>query len=70
MAASKIEVFTGVTDVNKFITKCELHCTLKGYTAEKKAVFIAERLDDAAFDVYTSLNTDDRKYPEKLRLLY
>lgn len=67
MASSTIPVFTGVTGVNKFITKCELHCTLKGYTAEKKAVFIAERLEDAAYDVYTTLNTEDRKDPEKIK---
>ena len=67
MASRKMEVYTGVTDVNKFITKCELHCTLKGYTEEEKAVFIAERLEDAAFDVYTTLTTDDRKDPEKIK---
>ena len=48
MATSKVAVYTGESDVNVFITKCELHCTLKGYTDEKAASFIAERLEKSS----------------------
>ena len=33
---NKVATFNGDGDVNKFITKCELHCTLNGYEGEKK----------------------------------
>ena len=55
---SNVVKFTGIGDVKRFITKCEPHCTLKGYTDEKAAVFLAERLDDAAFDAYMVLSND------------
>ena len=67
MASNKIDIYTGLTDVKKFLTKCELHCTLKGYVDEKKAVFIAKLLDDAAFDVYMTLSDDDKKDPVKIK---
>ena len=60
-------MFTGATDVKMFLTKCELHCKLKGYEDEKIAVFIAERLDEAAFDTYMTLTTEDKKDPEKIK---
>ena len=54
MATKKVESFTGREDVKKFITKCDLHCNIKGYDGEKKAAFIAGRLEEPAFDVYGS----------------
>lgn len=67
MTSIKVEIFKGIGDVKKFITKCELHCTLKGYIDEKKAVFIAERLDDAAFEAYIGLSDADKKDAEKIK---
>ena len=68
MATSKkVEVFTGREDVNKFITKCDLHCNLKDYVDEKKAAFIASRLEVPAFDVYMSLTADQKKNPEEIK---
>ena len=67
MATQKVNMFTGATDVKMFLTKCELHCKLKGYEDEKIAVFIAERLDEAAFDTYMTLTTEDKKDPEKIK---
>ena len=66
-SVNTVKVFTGEEDVNKFITKCELHCTLKGYEGEKAAVFIGEKLDDAAFDVYLTIAPEDRKDPAKVK---
>ena len=60
-------MFTGREDVNKFITKCDLHCSLKGYEGEKKAAFIAGRLEEPAFDVYMTLSNADKKDPEKIK---
>ena len=65
--SNKIPVFKGDGDVNKFITKCELHSTLKGYEDEKVAVFIAEKLEDAAFDTYLAMATADKKDPAKVK---
>ena len=67
MAAKKVELFTGREDVTKFTTKCDLHCSLKGYDGEKKAAFIAGRLEESAFDVYMALSEDDKKDPEKIK---
>ena len=67
METSKVNIFSGATDVKQFITKCELHCKLKGYEDEKMAVFIAERLHATAFDIFMSLSTTDKKDPEKIK---
>ena len=67
MTTKKVEVFTGREDVNKFTTKCDLHCSLKGYEGEKKAAFIAGRLEEPAFDVYMALSSEDKKDPEKIK---
>ena len=64
---TKVELFTGREDVNKFTTKCDLHSSLKGYEDEKKAAFIAGRLEEPAFDVYMSLSEADKKDPEKIK---
>lgn len=66
-SVNTVKIFNGEEDVNKFITKCELHCTLKGYEGEKAAVFISGKLEDAAFDVYLTIATGDRKDPEKVK---
>ena len=39
---NKVATFNGDGDVNKFITKCELHCTLKGYEGEKKRCLLVK----------------------------
>ena len=67
MTTKKVDMFTGREDVNKFTTKCDLHCNLKGYDGEKKAAFIAGRLEEPAFDVYMALSEDDKKDPEKIK---
>ena len=67
MATKKVESFTGREDVKKFITKCDLHCNIKGYDGEKKAAFIAGRLEEPAFDVYMALSEEDKKDPEKIK---
>ena len=67
MATKKVESFTGREDVNKFVTKCDLHCNLKGYEGEKKAAFIAGRLEEPAFDVYMSLSDENKKDPEQIK---
>ena len=67
MATKKVESFTGREDVKKFITKCDLHCNIKGYDGEKKAAFIAGRLEEPAFDVYMALSAEDKKDPEKIK---
>ena len=67
MATKKVELFTGREDVTKFTTKCDLHCSLKGYDGEKKAAFIAGRLEEPAFDVYMALSDADKKDPEKIK---
>ena len=67
MATKKVESFTGREDVKKFITKCDLHCNIKGYDGEKKAAFIAGRLEERAFDVYMALSDEDKKDPEKIK---
>ena len=56
--------FTGVGDVKKFITKVELQAELKGHVEEKKAQFLASKLDGPALDIYLRLSTDDRKNPD------
>ena len=66
MATKKVESFSGREDVKKFITKCDLHCEIKAYDEEKKAAFIAGRLEEPAFDVYMALPEDDKKDPEKM----
>ena len=40
---------------------------LRSNTEEKEAVFIAERLEKEAFDVYMNLATDDKKDPVKVK---
>ena len=67
MASKKVEVFTGIGDVKQFITKCDLYCTLKDYEGEKKAVYIAGKLDETALDVYMILNDNDKKEAEKIK---
>ena len=67
MATKKVECFTGREDVKKFITKCDLHCNIKGYDGDKKAAFIARCLEVPAFDHYMAPPEDDKKDPEKIK---
>ena len=67
MEKSRIDSFCGATDVNTFITKVELYASLKGYTGEKAAQFLASRLDGAAFDVYMRLEVGEKKDADKLK---
>ena len=59
-------LFSGIGDVKKFITKVNLQADLKGHEEEKKAKFLASKLDGAALDIYLRLSTDDKKDPEKI----
>lgn len=67
MATKKVDTYTGLTDVTKFITKCELYCKVKGYTDGKEAAFMAERLDDTAFDVYMTLSDEKKVDPKEVK---
>ena len=58
--------FDGTGEVNKFITKGELQAALKNHTEEKKAQFIASKLNGVALDIYMRLSTDDKKDPAKI----
>ncbi len=62
--------FDGQGDVKAFITKVALHCSLKGYTAEKKAQALASKLERPAFDVYLRLSNEDKQNLGKLKLSY
>ena len=53
--------------MNTFIRKVELYVSLKGYTGEKAAQFLASRLDGAAFDVYMRLEEGEKKDADKLK---
>ena len=44
-------VYDGTTFVKNFLTKVDLEASLKEYTDEKKANFLASRLVGPAFDV-------------------
>ena len=66
-SSKTVEVFTGREDVNKFITKCDLHCNIKDYVDEKKAAFIASKLEVPAFDIYMSLSDEGKKDPEAIK---
>ena len=68
MEASKNNLcFTGIGDVQAFLTKVEIHAALKGYTGEKLAQALASKLEGPVFDVYLRFSADDRKDPEKLK---
>ena len=60
-------IFDGTGDVEKFIVKCNLHCSLKGHGALKSAQFLGSRLEGRAFDVYMRLCEDDKKNPIKIK---
>ena len=66
MASKRVESYNGLRDVTKFLTKCELYCKIKGYTDETKAAFIAERLEDGAFDVYMTLSAAEKVDPKEV----
>ena len=53
--------YDGTTDVTKFVTKVELEASLKEYTDEIKANFLASRLVGPAFDVYLRLTAQQKK---------
>ena len=61
MAVNTQEVFSGIGDVEKFITMTKLYTAVKGYDEEKTANYLAQRLDGVAFDVYMRLPADDKK---------
>ena len=66
-AASKVKSFNGIGDVKVFITKVELEASLKGYNDEKKAQYMASKLDGPAFDVYIRQSVDDKKQFTKIK---
>ena len=59
--------FNGTGDVKKFVEKIELLAVLKEHEGEKKAIFIASKLNGVAFDVYGRFSADDKKDPEKIK---
>lgn len=62
-SSSKIKCvdFDGKGDVKTFLTKVEIVASIKEYTDEKKAQFVASKLIGPAFDVYMRLSDDDKK---------
>ena len=64
----KIKVtFDGSSDVCNFLAKVELEASLKDYADEKKANFLASRLQGPAFEVYMRLSNDHKKDFEEIK---
>ena len=63
----KIDKFNGTGNVQNFIEKVNLLASIKDYNEGKQAQLLASYLEDAAFDVYMRLSTDDRKKPDKIK---
>ena len=61
MTSQKNGNFDGSGDVKAFIIKVELVASLKGYTGEKLAAALANKLKGAALDLYMRLSDDDKK---------
>ena len=60
--------FDGSTDVEAFITIAELNASVKGYTDERKAQYLASLLvEGPALNVYLRLDTDKRKNAEEIK---
>ena len=59
--SNKLKTFNGNGNVKKFLTKVELHSSLKGYSGEKCAQDLASRLEGRAFDIYMRLSDQDKK---------
>ena len=47
--------------------KCGSNIDLKEHEGEKKAIFIASKLNGVAFDVHGRLSADEKKDPEKIK---
>ena len=63
----KCDEFNGTGDVKVFLTKVDIVASIKGYTDEKKAQFLASKLLQPAFDVYMRLSDDDKKDFDKVK---
>ena len=59
--------YDGSSDVRKFITKVELEAALKGHADEKKAQYVASKLEGHAMDVYLRMSAEDKKDAEKVK---
>ena len=60
--------FDGSTDVEAFITITELNASVKGYTDEKKAQYMASLLvEGPALNVYLRLDNDKKKDAEEIK---
>ena len=66
MELSKQKTFNGNGNVKEFITKVELQSSLKGYSGEKVAQYIASRLEGPAFDIYLQMPYADKKDAKKI----
>ena len=67
-AVKSKKFFDGTTDVEAFITITELNASVKGYTDEKKAQYMASLLvEGPALNVYLRLDNDKRKDPEEIK---
>ena len=65
---SNKKYFDGTTDVEAFITIAELNASVKGYTEERKAQYLASLLvEGPALNVYLRLSTDQRKNAEEIK---
>ena len=60
-------IYDGTGDLEKFIVKCNLNCSLKGHRALKSAQFLGSCLEGRAFDVFMRLCEDDKKIPIKIK---
>ena len=63
----KCDEFNGTGDVKVFLTKVDIVASIKGYTDEKKAQFLASKLLQPAFDVYMRMSDEDRKDFDKVK---
>ena len=66
-STKKNEVFDGQGDVVEFVSRVEIHGKMKGYTEEKLAYCLAEKLRDAAFNVFLRMEEEDKKDFEKVK---
>ena len=60
-------MFDGNGDIKEFITKVKLFSSLKGYSGEKSAQYLASKLDGRAFNVYLRLREEEQKNVDKIK---
>ena len=55
----KLDIFNGEGDVREFVTRIRLLGVMKGYTDEKLAYCLAEKLRGPAFQVFMRMSEPD-----------